>query len=124
VGEMDLPAEDFVLDMNVIATLKELGGDEDPRLFLELVDLVQEDAREQLRALAAAAERGDPRVLERVAHTLKSSCAHVGALAMSRLCSEIEELGRAGRLERIPELVERASKSYERVVAALCAARS
>jgi two-component system, sensor histidine kinase len=45
-----------------------------------------------LRALA----QSDAQVLRQSAHSLKSSSANVGALSFSRLCGELEALGRSG----------------------------
>lgn len=111
------------LDLDVIATLKELGGDDEPELFLELVDLFLQDATAHLDGLQDALERGDPLALERTAHTLKSSCANLGAARMSRLCFELEQLGKARSLEGAGELVQQTVDSFASVSVALEAQR-
>ena len=111
--------QESVLDLETIATLKELGGDDDPDLFTELVDLFVTDAKVQIAELRRALREGDLRLLERTAHTLKSSCGNVGALTMSKLCFEIEQLGRASKLDGAGPLVERTAEQYERVQVAL-----
>jgi HPt (histidine-containing phosphotransfer) domain-containing protein len=110
---------EHVLDLETIATLKALGGSDEPDLFVELVDLFVTDARTHIAALRRALEQHDLRTLERTAHTLKSSCANVGAKAMSDLCAELEKLGRSSRIEGAEQLVERTAAQYERVQAAL-----
>ncbi|MCC7011788.1 MAG: Hpt domain-containing protein [Planctomycetes bacterium] len=114
------PSEpESVIDAGVIAGLKELGGDEDPGLYLEVIELFLDDAAQQIVNLREAMARGDTRQLERIAHTLKSSSANVGALRFSKLCFEIEQLGRCSDLAHAGSLVERAAVQYDQVKAAL-----
>ncbi len=107
------------LDRGVIASLRELGGDDDPGLFTELVGLFLEDTPERIRALSEALERKDPTALERAAHALKSSAANLGALELSSLFREIEAAGREQNLDRAASLVARTGAEYERVQEAL-----
>jgi HPt (histidine-containing phosphotransfer) domain-containing protein len=113
------PDHESVLDLETIATLKALGGSDEPDLFVELVDLFVTDAKTHIAQLQRAVEQHDLRLLERSAHTLKSSCANVGAMAMSKLCFELEQLGRAAKLEGAAQLVARTAEQYERVQVAL-----
>jgi HPt (histidine-containing phosphotransfer) domain-containing protein len=112
-----------VLDPGVIATLKELGGAEEPGLFVELVDMFLEDAQQHLRNLETALATGDVRLLERTAHTLKSSSANVGAARFSRLCLDIEQRTRTSKLEGLDELVGLAERQYGETRDALQAAK-
>jgi two-component system sensor histidine kinase/response regulator len=126
-GERERPVEgdspvsdpDPVLDATVIASLRELGGSDDPELLAELVRLFLADVPERLRLLGEAVERSDPRILEREAHALKSSAANLGALGLSALFREIESAGRAKDLARAESLVARSRGEFERVEAAL-----
>jgi len=108
-----------VLDQNVIASLRELGGQDDPDLFAELVNLFLADTPERLRSLSEAMERHDPTALERAAHALKSSSANLGALELSGLFRDIEAAGREKDLRRAGPLVARTQPEFERVEAAL-----
>lgn len=112
-----------LVDPDVIATLRELGGSGDPGLLVEVIDLFLQDADAHVGSLRRALEQGDLKLLERTAHTLKSSSANVGALSFSRLCFEIEKLGRASSSEGLAELVERVQRRYPDVRAALEAAK-
>lgn len=112
-----------VLDPAALQALRALGGDEDPSLFVEVIELYLDDARAHVSNLRAALANGDLRLLERAAHTLKSSSANVGALNFSELCREIEQAARAERLQSTPSLVERAEREFQAVCEALEAAR-
>jgi HPt (histidine-containing phosphotransfer) domain-containing protein len=121
---MDPSHKARVLDMGVIATLKELGGDDEPELFMELVDLFLEDARGNFDSLRAALDAADPRGVERAAHTLKSSCGNVGAVGLSATCFKLEQLGRARRLDGALQLLEGALSEFEQVCKALDSEKS
>jgi CheY-like chemotaxis protein len=108
-----------VLDRTVIATLRELGGEDDPGLFTELVNMFLADTPERLQAMIEALDKRDPTALERAAHALKSSSANLGALGLSGLFREIEAAGREKDLARAASLVERTRPEFERVEAAL-----
>jgi len=108
-----------VLDRSVIASLRELGGDDDPGLFAELVDLFLSDTPERMRQLESALEQSDPSALERAAHALKSSSANLGAMGLSALFRDIETAGREKDLDRAASLVQRSSQEFARVKDAL-----
>jgi HPt (histidine-containing phosphotransfer) domain-containing protein len=108
-----------ILDREVLTSLKELGGDDDPGLFLELVNLFLEDTPERLRVLGEALDNGDPTALERAAHALKSSAANLGALSLSGLFRDLETAGREKNLELASSLISRARPEWARVEQAL-----
>ncbi len=83
------------LDQSVLAGLRELG---DQGLIAELAELFLEDASSYIEALQEATEEGDAPSVERLAHTLKGSCANMGATRMVAICAELEEAGRSGDL--------------------------
>jgi signal transduction histidine kinase/CheY-like chemotaxis protein/HPt (histidine-containing phosphotransfer) domain-containing protein len=108
-----------VLDHDVIASLRELGGDDDPGLFSELVNMFLSDTPERMRALSEAMDKRDPTALERAAHALKSSSANLGALGLSGLFRDIEAAGREKDLSRAETLVARTQPEFAKVEAAL-----
>jgi HPt (histidine-containing phosphotransfer) domain-containing protein len=112
-----------VLDMHVVQALRELGGDDDPGLFDEVVELFLTDSKSNVGKLVAALAQRDAATMQRIAHTMKSSSANVGAMRLSKLCFEIEKLGRAGTCEGAQALVGEAAKHFEEVSAALSALR-
>ena len=118
---MSQAPESNILDMHVVQALRELGGDDEPGLFDEVVELFLTDTKNSVAKLVAAFEAGDAQAMQRVAHTMKSSSANVGAMRMSKLCFELEKLGRAGSCEGAQALVEETCKHFEEVSAALAA---
>lgn len=116
---MNTPDDELVLDMEIIATLKALGGDDDPELFADLVSMFTGDTPARLQAMDDALSAGDADALGKVAHALKSSCGNLGASTLAELCREIESAGRGGDVDSARPLVEASKSHYERVRDAL-----
>jgi HPt (histidine-containing phosphotransfer) domain-containing protein len=106
---------DGILDMDVIEGLKALGGEGDPGLMEELIDLFLADAPARMEEVARGLEHADWELLERAAHTLKSSSANMGARALSKICFEIERGAREGKVDGIAELVQSSRKAFSAV---------
>ncbi len=79
-----------VLDLAVIDELRELGGEEDPQLLFELIELFLEDAPARLAEMEEALDAQNLDGMRRAAHTLKSSSANMGAVMFSQLCKDLE----------------------------------
>lgn len=121
---MDPTKRANVLDQDVIATLKDLGGEDEPELFMELVDLFIDDTCGQLEEVSAALTRGDSDEMRRRAHTLKSSCANVGAVHLAQRCFQLEQLALAEELEEIRGLLTDVLAEFDDVKAALLSEKS
>ena len=67
------------------------------------------------RTWTQGAAAGDPEAMVRPAHTLKSSSANMCAMRLSAEAAKLEQLARAGKLDRA-WLVECASMAEERAV--------
>jgi HPt (histidine-containing phosphotransfer) domain-containing protein len=83
-----------VLDKAVIAELRraqEQFGN--PGFISQLVGLFRENAPQRMDQIRAAVAAGDGAALERVAHTLKTNCALLGASGMADLCARLEDAG-------------------------------
>lgn len=70
-------------------------------------------------AIARAAAAADWMALSHAAHALKSASASVGALALSRLCAQIEQDVRDSRLDALAALVDQFRREAVRVHAAV-----
>lgn len=108
---------DRTIDRTTFERLLDMAGGD--RAFVdELVDTYLEDGAAHVGALRAAAEADDAAAIVRPAHTLKSSSATVGALALADLCRLLEADGRAGA---VPDAAERADAVAEAFGAARAA---
>lgn len=111
------PSEEEV-DAAAWEQLRELAGD-DPTFLVSLVGTFVQEGRAQLARLEAAAAAGDRGAVERIAHNLKSGCAQVGALGLSRKAGELERTARGEDPERTREGVARVAAGFPGVVVAL-----
>ncbi|MGH3088250.1 MAG: PAS domain S-box protein, partial [Rubrobacteraceae bacterium] len=111
--------EEEVLSAVVIASLRELQGEDEPNLLSELVDTFEEDTSERLRTLRQAFKSDDAESVARIAHALKGSTGNMGVVRMSRLSAELQEAGSSGDLGRAAPLIEGLKKEFERALPAL-----
>jgi HPt (histidine-containing phosphotransfer) domain-containing protein len=110
-----------VLDAAVVADLREsVGGDD--AFVAELVETYVVEAAALLEAMATAAAAGNTDAIVRPAHTLKSSSATIGAMRLASICRNVEEAGRAGRVEGLSEQVEQAGGTWRETLEALTVA--
>jgi HPt (histidine-containing phosphotransfer) domain-containing protein len=94
-----------------------VGGD---REFLaELLQTYFDDSPKLLEAMRMALAGGDAEEFRRAAHSLKSTSANFGAVRLSRMCKELEDMGKAGTLDSAGEWVAHAEVEYGRVRATL-----
>lgn len=91
----------FTIDPSVLDELGAAGGAE---LVREIVALYVVDARDQMRLLRQAAEKGDASSVQQAAHRLKGGSGNVGAAGIAQKCLEIEEQARTGACSFKPEL--------------------
>ena len=104
-----------ILDTSVLDELHEVAGTETAgiiRLFLE-------DAPVLIARLENASGTRDTEALREASHTLKSSSANVGAIALANAARRIELAARAGPIERPAVMVALVIAEYARARLAL-----
>jgi len=99
-----------------IASLKPKGSAD---ILHQVISIYFSSSTDLLKKMKEALPTGDARVLHRAAHSLKSSSANLGALALSGLCAELEAMCRMERMEGAPALVAAIEDEYARVRPAL-----
>jgi PAS domain S-box-containing protein len=85
----------------------------------DVLDVFFENAAKLMGEIRGAAESGDAALLKSAAHSLKSSSAMFGALALSALCKDLENLGRAGTAAGAGARLAGLQAEYDRAMAAL-----
>jgi HPt (histidine-containing phosphotransfer) domain-containing protein len=85
-----------VLDAACMNELRALDPDGKTQLVKRVLATYQASLAKLVEQLRLARADGAWDKVSRVAHTLKSSSASIGALALSGLCADIERLLRAG----------------------------
>lgn len=84
-----------LLDEDALARLRQLDPDGRRGFLTQVLQTYAQSLDRHLLTLADAAATNDIRRAGEVAHTLKSSSASVGALALSQCCATVERLARA-----------------------------
>ena len=104
-----------VLDAACMAELRALDPDGKAQLVKRVLATYQTSLAKLVGQLREARADGTWDQVSRVAHTLKSSSASIGALALSTLCAEIERLLRAGDSAGADALLDRFHAEVARV---------
>ena len=84
------------LDATALARLRELDPDGRHGVVVRVLEAFETSLGRLLGQLREEPDAGDAAVVAGIAHTLKSSSASVGALALSARCAEIERRLREG----------------------------
>lgn len=92
-----------------------LMGDGDPSLEQEFLELFLEDTDEHFQAVRCAFEAHEQETLVRLAHTIKSTSAQIGAMRLSELSLKLETMGQSGDHARVSELITNLESEYRRV---------
>lgn len=114
---------DLPIDRAVFNALVQMS-DGDLAFVDELVDTFLEDGAGQVAALRAAVPASDTPALARQAHSLKSSSLNIGAMELSELCKELEQLARANVVVDAPARVDSIAAGFDRAREALLAERA
>jgi CheY-like chemotaxis protein len=96
------------LDANALVQLRATLGKQADRMLPELIEQFYLDADRLLDQAHQALARDRAEDLRIASHSLKSTSATFGAIALSAVAREMESLARAGRLEEIAEQLIRA----------------
>lgn len=90
---------------------EDLGAEED--VTRDIVQTFLQSAGDLLREAREGLAKGDAHVVQRVAHTLKSSAGTLGAMRLSELARDLEA-SLAGGGRATPEVVDALEEEYAR----------
>ncbi len=103
------------LDSDIVNDLQELMGSD----YQSLIRIYLEDSPKLISQLLSALQNNDVMALISPAHTLKSSSANLGAVALSNIAMVIEQSARAGDLDLPQREKAILLEEFEKVKAAL-----
>jgi HPt (histidine-containing phosphotransfer) domain-containing protein len=99
--------------------LVEMVGEDNPEVLVDLLDTYIVESSGLVGSISKALQQGDVAAMLRPAHGLKSSSASVGALLLSRLCSDLESHVRGNYKVDVPTQVNAIVHEFERVTVEL-----
>jgi HPt (histidine-containing phosphotransfer) domain-containing protein len=108
-----------VLDADALQRLRELDPDGRSRLLERVLRAFQSSATRLGEQARDARARSDMAGIRHVVHTLKSSSASIGALALARICAEIETSIRTDSLVGLPERLDAMDRELKAVLQAV-----
>jgi signal transduction histidine kinase/DNA-binding response OmpR family regulator/HPt (histidine-containing phosphotransfer) domain-containing protein len=104
--------------LDAIRALSKDGGD---ALVQKVVAAYVDDTPQHLQTLRRAISGDDPTSVRKVAHSLKSASANVGAQKLAQLCKEMEHLGRAETTEGADVILTDMEQEFQAVRESLTA---
>jgi signal transduction histidine kinase/DNA-binding response OmpR family regulator/HPt (histidine-containing phosphotransfer) domain-containing protein len=104
--------------LDAIRALSKDGGD---ALVQKVVAAYVDDTPQHLQTLRRAISVADPTSVRKVAHSLKSASANVGAQKLAQLCKEMEHLGRADTTEGADVILTDMEQEFQAVRESLTA---
>ncbi|MDR7052574.1 signal transduction histidine kinase/CheY-like chemotaxis protein [Duganella sp. 3397] len=110
---------DNMINTQALANIRALSASNGAALLERVLHAYLADTPPHLQALHTAIEDGNTDQLRKTAHTLKSSSANVGALALSQRCKDMEQLGRNNTTTGAAELLADMESSFQAVRQAL-----
>ena len=111
--------EDGPIDKTALDNVRALQRPGAENILNKLIRLYLESSTGILDSLRDALQRDEGEAVRAAAHGLKSASANMGALKLSVLCKQIEELGRAEKTPEAAALLPDLEAEYQRVIAAL-----
>lgn len=107
------------LDMTILANIETLQVAGKPDLLTKIITSYLNTTPPIVKAIQEAVELGNAAALHHAAHSLKSSSAAVGAVAVSILCQELESMGRLNQMTHAADVLQRLAGDYTGVQKAL-----
>ncbi len=108
-----------LLDEEIITSMKELGnGDEEfsnRLLIVQLMTVYLDNLQERIKELTLAMQNNDASIIERSAHTLKSSSRLIGLVSLAEDCQLLEDIGFSKKLDGSQEIFNRIDTTCKKV---------
>ncbi|NER39480.1 MAG: response regulator [Oscillatoria sp. SIO1A7] len=115
------PIEPKAIDPQVLEDFRNTMGESADEFLAELIDAYLEDSPSLLQQMREAIAPENFEAMKAAAHSLKSSSASMGAIALSKLCQQLENAAKLPYVSTIDALamVSEIESEYERVKLAL-----
>ena len=116
---MSLPLIATTLDAEALDRLRELDPTGKGRLLDRVLRAFQSSSARLSQQFVEARRNDDMQAIRHVVHTLKSSSASIGALALARLCAEIEASIRTEAFATLPDRLDAMDRELAAVLQAV-----
>ncbi|MGB3206579.1 MAG: Hpt domain-containing protein, partial [Crinalium sp.] len=106
------------IDGKVWASLQQMLGVGAKEVLGKIINTYLEEAPRLLSEMKAAIAEENPAALVLASHSLRSASANLGAIKLSKLCQELELMGRGGTTVGAQEIILKVEAMYEIVQSA------
>ncbi|MEO7496822.1 MAG: response regulator [Massilia sp.] len=104
-----------VINLHALDNIRALSKERGAALVNRVIHAYVDDTPQHLRTLRQAIDGLDPACLRKVAHSLKSSSANVGAETLAQMCKDMETLGRADSTEGAARILTNMEHEFQTV---------
>jgi CheY-like chemotaxis protein len=104
-----------VVNRAALEKIRMLSRERGDALVQKVIAAYVDDTPQQLSTLRSAIDGMDTGNVRRIAHTLKSASANVGAESLAALCKAMEQLGRADTTEGADSLLTNMEQEFQAV---------
>ncbi len=104
-----------VINRHALDNIRALSADRGDALVQKVIAAYVDDTPQHLITLRTAISGVDPGNLRKVAHSLKSSSANVGAEKLAQMCKEMENLGRIDTTEGADVILTSMEQEFQAV---------
>ena len=106
------PPSGLPLNRQALENIRALSRTDGDALLERVIQAFVGETPRQLTAMREAIAGADAEALRKVAHSLKSGSANVGADGLAQLCKDMEKLGRAGSTEGAAPLLQQMQQAF------------
>ncbi len=111
------PAE--IIDRAALENLRPHITENGESLLTKAINIFSDSAPKQLKALQKAFEQQEYAKIERVAHSLKSACANLGAMSLTKFAAIIEDSAEQKNIQGIAALLTKIQNDLPIVISTL-----
>ena len=111
----DAAASSPAIDRQVLVAIQALQRPGKPNVLNKAITIYLDTAPELLRALRKGVDANDASLVQKAAHSLKSSSANLGAFQLAQLCKELENRARLQTLDQADPIMVKLENSYANV---------
>jgi signal transduction histidine kinase/CheY-like chemotaxis protein/HPt (histidine-containing phosphotransfer) domain-containing protein len=112
-----LPAHDsdpaFIVDRNVWKSITGLQRAGKPDVLAKILSLYLTDSHDVVATLRQGIANENAQAVSQAAHSLRSRSAMLGAVSLSKLCRQVEDLSRQGQLKEAEPLMAPLAEAFE-----------
>jgi HPt (histidine-containing phosphotransfer) domain-containing protein len=107
------------LDLSILNSYRDYMGEDADVFIQDILDTFYISAPQLVTTLEESLANNNVDTFVRAAHTLKSNSATVGAAALTALCADLEQAGKAGNLEALTGKVSQTKDELAHVITLL-----